>query len=292
MTKRGMAITREVGVVGATAAVMTGATFAALQSQVTLADNTISTTTASLRIWNGTGFATTAPGFKVTDLIPGQWSTPQNFSFRNDGGVPLTLTATVPRGSARGQLSGVAPEDVQIRITDLQTGEARVTTLHALNDGQVQVDDVLPAGAAGSTTTGGNTEGTYSYEVRIDGEDISGSSAQVGPFYIVFTGTQTTGTGTGGTRTPAPDAGANENNETTDANGTPSVITPTQPQPENGNGGNGTTGGAGAGDEDEEATGGTGANDEDDNETTEQATGDATGGSNTLQNDTTVTATF
>ena len=190
MTKRAIALTRGVGIIGATAALVTGITFAALTSNsVTLSDNTISTTTASLKVWNGASFANTATGFQLDDLLPGQYSTPQKFYLKNGTGTAMAVSATVPDAPTATGITDFSK--VSVRITDLGDTDGTntvVTNLQALIDGDIVVDQDLPANAQGSTTVAA-TNGNYTYEVKVDPAAITGSSATIDNFDLVFTAT-------------------------------------------------------------------------------------------------------
>jgi hypothetical protein len=88
-------LARAIGVIGAVAALTTGVTFAALNSQATLTNTTISSATADLLLWDGDTFESTAPGFTITDLVPGT-GVEKPLYFKNAVGVPLAVTAHVP----------------------------------------------------------------------------------------------------------------------------------------------------------------------------------------------------
>jgi hypothetical protein len=112
MTAKTSAIARGVGVIGATLAIMVGATFAALSSSVTLADNQVGVGTASLQIAGQDGnFTTAIAGFKALNLVPDTPSAPFYFYLRNNGAVPLQLA--VQSSLTSGQLGGLDPEHIK-----------------------------------------------------------------------------------------------------------------------------------------------------------------------------------
>ena len=88
-------VARAIAVVGAVVVLATSVTFAALQSQATLTNSSISTT-ASLKLWNGSSFQSTAPGFTINNLVPGSGSGELPFYFQNSGGIPLQISAKIP----------------------------------------------------------------------------------------------------------------------------------------------------------------------------------------------------
>jgi hypothetical protein len=93
------ALLRAVFVVAATIIVVSGVTFAALQSQqVKLTGNTIETATANLQIsTDGTNFSTMQTGFDFNSIVPGGGLGPSNSAIflKNAGGTPLSLKLAV-----------------------------------------------------------------------------------------------------------------------------------------------------------------------------------------------------
>ena len=184
MTKKSIAITRAVGIVGATTALITGFTFASLTaSPVTLSNNTISTATAGLEVQVvDSNFATTQQGFTITNLIPGAPSAPFFFNLRTTGAVPLAITAHVPAtptysGFVSGGFSGV-----HVKITQFD------------NSGIVYADTTLADLLAGDVSfTGAPLAGTSQIQLKavvtVANASVTGSSASVNSFNIVLTGT-------------------------------------------------------------------------------------------------------
>ena len=193
MRVRSIAIVRSVAVIGGTAALMGGVTFAALSSSpVTLADNTISTGTASLQIYDfsSSSFGTTSQGFHVTGLVPGHPSTPQKFYLKNTGDLDLVLTAHVP-SAPPAPAAGYGFKDfhsVSVIITDLSNKNAITTNLGNLLAGDVNFDNLLAKGAQGNSAVD-TTDGNYSVSFDINPTAVSGSSAGVGSFDIQINGT-------------------------------------------------------------------------------------------------------
>ena len=184
-------VARATAIIGAVAALVAGVTFAALTSTATLTDTTMSSTTAELLLWDGDSFDSTAPGFTVTDLVPGTGSGPLPFYFKNNGGVALDITARVP---ALPSTSGITSYgDIEVTIDGEETGcpdAPVVTDLAALNAGPVTLPcNSLSVGAQGNSGVPG-TEGNYTVAFDLDPSGVSGSSASVGAFNIEFTGTQ------------------------------------------------------------------------------------------------------
>ncbi|HUD11710.1 MAG TPA: hypothetical protein VMS08_04835 [Candidatus Saccharimonadia bacterium] len=211
MNKRSFAIARAVAVIGGTGALIVGVTFAAgLTSTATLAGTSESTASANLGIWNGSAFASSAPGFNITNLVPGTGVT-DNMYLQNSGGVPLAVTANVPTLPTSSGFSGWNNATVSITAENTSatcnnapgftenTGTAGTsntspytvnTNLADLNSGQVILPCIMNVGDTGNSGVAG-TPGNYDVHFDIAESSITGSSATVGPFDIVLTGTQT-----------------------------------------------------------------------------------------------------
>ncbi len=192
-------ITRAVGVFSAVAIVVGGVTFAALNSSATLSDNTLSTADASLKIYDfGTAaFESDAPGFNLSNLVPGAYSDKQLFYFLNDGEGDLTVTASVGDGDATTTaddpvLTGVTAANVKLKFTSNAPGCAAdtvETTLALLQAGDVALPcNPLSQGAQGNASAGAEeTEGNYSVEFKL--ANVADEGASVNNLDIVFDGT-------------------------------------------------------------------------------------------------------
>ncbi|MGZ6005408.1 MAG: hypothetical protein ACXWLH_04625, partial [Candidatus Saccharimonadales bacterium] len=94
--KRYRAWLRAAGIVPAIVIIISGVTFAALQSQDdTLSGNTIATATANLQIsTDGVNYSNTQPGFNFSNLIPGGSPVPTAgypIYLKNAGGTTLSI---------------------------------------------------------------------------------------------------------------------------------------------------------------------------------------------------------
>ncbi|HEX7260129.1 MAG TPA: hypothetical protein VF272_04330 [Candidatus Saccharimonadia bacterium] len=189
MSRSTLAIARATGVIGATVALIVGVTFAQLNTTATLSNNTVSSATADLTLWDGSAFAQTAPGFTVTNLIPGAGSGPLPFYFKNGGAVDLIVTAHVPVAPSASGFSGW--ENLKVTFTD-NNGAVQATNMGALLAGEVALPgNPVTAGAQGNAGVP-NTEGNYTATFDITPAAVTGSSATVDSFDIVFTGTAPT----------------------------------------------------------------------------------------------------
>lgn len=192
MNKKLSAILRAVGALGAVTAIVGGVTFAALSSSATLAQSTISTANADLNIYNFStnAWANSAPGFNITGLVPGTGVT-EEFYLQNDGDTALTVKARVPvlPAAPEGGYGFTGFENVTVTITGEGCVEPPVqTNLLALNSGDVALPcNPLAAGVSGDSNA--DVAGNYDIKFDINSAAITGESAGVGPFDIVFTGT-------------------------------------------------------------------------------------------------------
>jgi len=177
MTTRKFAIARAVGIIGATAALVTGVTFAAFTSTATLSDNTISTATAGLEI---NGHLGSQPGFTLTGYVPGTNVTVP-FTLTNSGGVPLAVTAQVVPGVSFANVGVTDYSKVSVTITNTVTTNHYTTDFGTLLTGfAIPELSNMPAGSSD----------TYNATLNIDPSGVTGTTASLSDFDIVFTGTQ------------------------------------------------------------------------------------------------------
>ena len=181
-------IVRAVGVMGVTAGLVTGVTFAALNSTATLTDNTIGTADTSLLLWNGTAFAQEAPGFTIDDLVPGQGSKPQVFYFQNTSEMDEKITARVVNAPTVTGFSGW--ENLKVTFTDLKSGATNSGTFQDLLDNNFNLPGTLDDGATGNNQPDAeDTEGNYSVVFDIDPSKVTGDDVMVDSFALTFTAT-------------------------------------------------------------------------------------------------------
>jgi hypothetical protein len=198
---------RATGVIGAVAALVTGITFAQLSASASLTNTSENTASAGLNIWNGSAYASTAPGFTITGLIPGT-GVNENVYLQNSGGLPEAITATVPTLPTSSGFSGWSNATVSITAQDTScidppgfvensptapsSGSVFTvnTNLADLSSGQVILPCTMNAGDSGNSGVPG-TSGNYDFHFDIAESSVTGSSASIGAFNINFTGTQT-----------------------------------------------------------------------------------------------------
>ncbi|MGD0284312.1 MAG: hypothetical protein ABSB12_01825 [Candidatus Saccharimonadales bacterium] len=198
---------RAIGVISAVTAVVTGITFAQLSGSATLTGTSIDSASGGLNIWNGTTYASTAPGFAITGLIPGTGVT-ENVYLQNSGGVPEAITATIPTTPTSSGFSGWQNAIVNITAENTSCSDpsgfvqntANATSsgspytvntdIEDLMSGEVTLPCIMKAGDAGNSGVTG-TSGNYDFHFDIAPTSITGSGpASIGPFNLDFTGTQ------------------------------------------------------------------------------------------------------
>jgi len=175
-----------VGIVSAVGILVTGVTFASLQSQqAILAGNSIQSATADLRIGTSSStFSNSQTGFTFTNVIPGGPAVPtegNTFYLKNYGTANLALKLTVgstPTNTSSIDLSKVT---VQLTRTDIANGPPQTVTLQSLVDpsGGLTLSDSLTAGASAQ----------YALRISMAADAFSGSSASIGAIDFVFSGT-------------------------------------------------------------------------------------------------------
>ncbi len=185
---------RAVGVFSAVAALVTGITFAALTSQASLVNNTISSATASLQVKSSGSFATQDAGFVFSGVTPGGGAVPAlgyAFQLRNNGTVDLNIAASIPTAPIFTVSPGpgavdLTKVDLILSCTAGSETFALTTDLAALvaahgTGGVVMAPDALPF-------SGSNTADCTA-KVQMDSDAFAGGSASSTNFNIVFTGT-------------------------------------------------------------------------------------------------------
>jgi len=187
-------VARAVGVISAVAVLVGGVTFAAMQSQVTLTNNTISGADANLLIWDGDSFESTAPGFQLNNLIPGAWTDESFFYFQNAGDTDLDVTAVASNpGDSPATLGFDNWEDLKVKFTSHSpacTGEdsfVETDMAHLIAEDVELPCNSLDKDAQGNSAVPG-TEGNYSVSYKVAEDQVTGD-INVSPFIYTFTGT-------------------------------------------------------------------------------------------------------
>lgn len=184
-------LARAVLVVGAVAAVVSGVTFAALDSSsASLTGNTVSSATADLQVsTNGTTYGATRAGFDFEDVVPGGDPAPtagHAFWLRNTGTFDLALTLNVPVPPTTDPI-GLDLAKVKVVVTD----PGLDGLLDGVND-TVVLNSSLSALSAGEVDVTGDLEPgdkKYFVQVTMDADTFDGEAGTVDAFDLVFNGT-------------------------------------------------------------------------------------------------------
>lgn len=175
---------RAVAVIGVVGLIVSGVTFAALRSQqVTLTGNTIQSATAGLEIGtSAANFAASQPGFQFADVIPGGPAMPESgntFYLENSGTAPLQVSLNIPAAPENDSNISLADISLQITRTDVDGSQTQTASLQSLLDSGLVLTDPLAPG----------TTGQYTVKVSMTADAFDGSSASIGAFDFVFSGT-------------------------------------------------------------------------------------------------------
>ena len=178
-------LVRAVAVMGAVIAIVSGVTFAALQSQqAVLSGNTISTASADLKISvNGTTFTASNVGFSYSDIIPGGSAVPaagNSFYLKNSGSTPITTKTAI--SSVPTNTSNVDLSKVSVIITRTPGGSPQTFTVMQL------MDAYASGGIQVSTALSVNEIAQYKAQVSMTADAFSGPSASLGNIDLVFIG--------------------------------------------------------------------------------------------------------
>jgi hypothetical protein len=175
---------RAVGVVSAVGVLVTGVTFATLQSQqAVLAGNTIQSATADIKIGtSATSFAASRNGFTFDTIVPGGPAMPADgvsIYLKNYGTASLTLKLT--GGGSLTNASNIDLSKVKFQVSRMDSGAeqpAQTVDIQTLaTTGMALTDPLAPTAVA-----------QYKLRAAMDGDAFSGQSASVGGIDLVFSG--------------------------------------------------------------------------------------------------------
>ena len=181
--KNQAALLRAALVVAVLAALVTGVTFAALQSQqATLTGNSIQSATADLRIGTSQStFDASRSGFTFKDIVPGGAAVPADgntFYLKNYGTATLKLKLNL--GSTPVNTANVDLDKVRLVLSRVDTASADQTvTLKELKEDGLVITD--PINAA--------TIGHYKLRAMMDNDAYQGTGAAISGIDLVFSGT-------------------------------------------------------------------------------------------------------
>ncbi|MDB5182250.1 MAG: hypothetical protein JWO47_34 [Candidatus Saccharibacteria bacterium] len=178
-------ILRAVSVMGIIMVIVSGVTFAALQSQqAVLSGNTIESATADLKVsTDGTTYTSSHTGFDFPGVVPGGPAVPaagNSFYLKNSGTTASQVKLAI--STTPTNLSSVDLAKVSVIITHVPGGTSQTFTLASLlasyADGGTALIDTLPASTA------------YQYKIQISmaADAFTGSGASLGNIDFVFIG--------------------------------------------------------------------------------------------------------
>jgi hypothetical protein len=185
--RNNLALIRAFIVVAAVTAMVSGVTFAGLQSQQSkLTGNTIQTATANLLVSSdGTNYSNSQNGFVFANLVPGGQAMPlngYNFYLKNAGGTPLSLKLAVSSPPANPDNADLTK--VNVIISPIGGGSPQSFTLAAL----------VAAGSSGGLAI--NTPSNlspgfsshYTLQVSMASDAVTGPGATISNVDFSFTG--------------------------------------------------------------------------------------------------------
>lgn len=183
-------VVRAILVVGAVAALVTGVTFAALDSEATLTDNRLASATAGLQVDNtdddtNPGGATDV-GFEFAGLVPGaEFLNPgHNFKLTNDGDADLRVKVKVSGAVSTGTIDKTK---VHFQFENLtNTGASANPIVYTLAELET-AGQWLP-GVQDPDSLAVSQDHDFNVKVRLDADAITGSSASIDDFVFTFTG--------------------------------------------------------------------------------------------------------
>lgn len=180
---------RAVMVISAVTILVTGVTFAALQSQqAVLAGNSIQTATADLKIsTDGTTFSNSQVGFAFNEVIPGvglDAAAGSAFYLKNSGTPTLglkTAISTIPVNTDAVDLSRV-----YMVVSRADTHASQKFSVDSLMNSYASGGIALTDSLAGAQTA------QYTLQVVMDADAFAGQQAGINGIDLVFSGTAAT----------------------------------------------------------------------------------------------------
>lgn len=176
---------RFVLVVGVSLSLLTGVSFAALQSPAAvLSGNTIASATADLRIGtSASSFSASRTGFDFTGVIPGGAGVPvsgNTIYLKNFGSANLSIKLSIP-----GTPTSTGTVDLNKVFINLTRVDTNFTTTLSL---QQLIDGYTTGGVATGFNINSGATLTFSIKVTMASDAISGSSANITGVDLQFNG--------------------------------------------------------------------------------------------------------
>jgi hypothetical protein len=172
---------RAAAVLGLVGALVTGVTFAALQSQqATLTGNNIQSATADLRIGTSAStFDSSRGGFTFKDVVPGGSAMPTDghtFYLKNYGTAPLALKVVI--GSTPTNAANIDLSKVKLQLTRVDNENVQTVSIQSLmTDGLMIGDPIAPSNVV-----------QYKLRAIMDEDAFTGTGAALSGIDLVFSG--------------------------------------------------------------------------------------------------------
>jgi predicted ribosomally synthesized peptide with SipW-like signal peptide len=173
-------VARALITIGAVAAIVTGVTFAALNSQTTLSGNTITATPGLLLSTNGSTYGSTIPGFTF-NVTPGSTTgVSQTFNIKNTTASAMALSLSLP--------AAVTFTGGTVNNSDVHVAVACTTPTMTLTSDLATLA-TAPVPVTGSLTA--NTSASCTVSATMDSAAISsGSTVTSSSFNLQFSGAE------------------------------------------------------------------------------------------------------
>jgi hypothetical protein len=178
------------GIITAVMVLVTGVTFAALQSQqAVLKGNSLATAMAELKISkDNSNYSTIVDGYTYSNLIPGGSPTPTNGNpiyLQNTGSVALAAKISV--NEALSNPNNVDLTKVHVILLPFGGGALQNITLKDLVTASATGGIALTGGGLNHVNAGGNAG--FAMQIMLDSDATTGSSANIGNLIFNFDAT-------------------------------------------------------------------------------------------------------
>ncbi|HSX18275.1 MAG TPA: hypothetical protein VLE51_02900 [Candidatus Saccharimonadales bacterium] len=185
-------LVRAVMVFGSIGIILTGMTFAALQSQgATLSGNTINSATADLRISKDglTWYSPTLAGYSFTGVIPGGSAAPSSgdpLYLKNFGTANMSIKAAI---SSTPSVTTTGPTNASVNLSKIYLVITRTDTNVSQSLSLKSLQDANATGGLGLTDPiSGGAVGSYTLKISMDSDAFNAQSATISGIDLVFSG--------------------------------------------------------------------------------------------------------
>ncbi len=189
-TKSARSLAQAISIIAAVVVLVSGVTFAALQSQqAVLKGNSIQTAVADLKLSkDGANYASSLDGYTFSNLIPGGGAFPANGNpiyLMNNGSTTLALKLSLNPGLTNPD--GVDLTKVHVTLTPSGGGAPQGMTLQELITANSTGGIPITVGNGGSLGSRSNVY--YAMRIVMDADSVSNASATIGNMVFNFDAT-------------------------------------------------------------------------------------------------------